>query len=261
MRTRLGFGAVLLLAACGGQKVDLGGTEGGAPPQPPDTGGPAADASPIDGIWAGYIESYQLPSGSDLLAMTFGSGGGDPNAMTFGVKSPPPPAQDPNVGYPAGFGESQGSQLQAFQGEGFYYTAYGVSFDGTRLQFGVVSRQLWAGWCALQTSYGQSPDGGGPAYGCLPTGGCTDQIDSLGALSCFLGSAPDLQPVDCGKMALCLAPGCGMGPVCSCSATGCAVDVTTPDITFDLQLSGGNKLDGSMAGTLGTHNVHLTKQD
>jgi len=59
-------------------------------------------------------------------------------------------------------------------------------------------------------------------------------------------------PVDCGQLAL-----CQMAMVCQCTASLCTVP-PQPIWTFDLQVD-GDKADGSVAGGIDTHNVHLTR--
>ena len=253
----------VVLAACGGEKVDLGGTDGGGTAESgsdgsgSSSGGGSGDAggSPLDGTWTGYIESYALPSGSDVLSMTFADQGSGPTTgtVTFGTQPAPPPPTNAAVGYPPSVTDWQ--TAKGFLGEGFVYTALDLQLASPRVQLGVVSKELWKTWCGLQQPY----SGTSNVYGCLPPDwGCGGP--GPGCMETNL--AGQMVSVDCGQLALCRGAPCegNIGPVCQCSATSCTVDVTVPDITFDLQLSTGH-LDGSMTGLASSVlNIHLTKQ-
>ena len=67
------------------------------------------------------------------------------------------------------------------------------------------------------------------------------------------GDASRYDPVDCGKLAL-----CGLGMVCRCYASGCTARDTGTQITFDVAIT-NDSASGSVAGRLGDHNVHFTK--
>jgi hypothetical protein len=192
------------------------------------------------GKWTGYIESYVLPSGSTTLSMDFVQqpDGTVTGTVTFGDAPAPPPATDPNAGYPPNSGSMP---LTPASIEGFPYSATHVSFDGPRVRLGISTLELWKGWCGLQTSADlmiQSSDGH-VTYGCEPRGYGTDLSSGL----CYTNRSPDggtSQPVDCGKAALCSYQ------TCDCTATSCTIDRSTPDITFDMQLA-GSRLDGTIA--------------
>jgi hypothetical protein len=261
---KLGGLAVVLLLACNSETLEVGSNDGGSKAASPEgsTGStPVAtvngvDASALIGTWNGYVESFQFQSGTDLLVMQFQSqdGGVLAGTVTFGSGPPPPPATDGNVGYPPGISQfALATSVSPW--EGFVYTAIDLMYDGTRLQLGVAEGELWNHWCPLLTVYGQGPDGGGPPYGCLPNWGFTD--DPLpDASDC---SQPDPLtgqnvPVDCGKLDLCAVG----ASVCTCSASGCIADLTTPGPTLDMQL-GSNRLDGSIVLSGVVHNVHFTR--
>jgi hypothetical protein len=273
MRAAVAASIALVLAACGGEKVDLGGVDGGGTAEGGGEGSGSSGgsgggsggsgSSPLDGTWTGYIESFMLPSGSDVVSMTFANQGSGPitGTVTFGTQPAPAPPTNPSVGYPTSI--NWGMPVHGFLGEGFVYTAQQIAIESPRVQLGVVSRELWKAWCALQPqAYGWANDGGGPPYGCLPNWGCGSSETGAG---CFLTSPMNqMVTVDCGLMALCFMGGCGgggEGAVCLCSATSCAVDMTMPDISFDMQLA-SDQLNGSLAGSLSSSvlNVHLTRQ-
>jgi hypothetical protein len=215
-----------LLAGCRGEVLQLA----------PDAGSSTSTSTSelaFTGKWTGYIESYVLPSGSSTLTMDFVQqpDGTITGTVTFGDAPAPPPATDPNVGYPPGSGATP---LTPASIEGFPYTARQISFDGPRVRLGISTLELWKGWCALQTSVPLMLQNGlGTMYGCTPVGYATD---SSGV--CY-GSGGS-QPIDCGSAALCTAI------TCDCTATSCTVDRSTSDITFDMQLT-GTRLDGTIA--------------
>jgi hypothetical protein len=157
-----------------------------------------------------------------------------------------PPATDPNVGYPPGV-KWWPTPPPYFLGEGFAYTIVGGKLDGTRLQFGVGTTELWAAWCALQTPVPWDAT----SYDCLP-----NWASGGGNQGCFQTNPMTNMtvPVDCGKLYLCDQA----YQTCTCTASSCAIRSTPPDTSFDMQL-GGTKADGSTSGYFGDHNVHFTK--
>jgi hypothetical protein len=171
--------------------------------------------------------------------------------MSFGNAPPPPPPTDPNGAYPANLTTAPLQAPMANQYvEGFIYTVVNGTFDGSRLQFGVVAEQVFQAYCAIQPqTWGYGPNGTAP-YECLPNWG----------FSCGIQTCTSTNPNDSSqtityatvKQSLCGTPG-----VCVCTATSCAAP-TIVDITFDMMCSGS--LDGSIAGALGDHNIHLKKQ-
>src|SRR5258707_1321819 len=121
----------------------MGGAAGSAG-DPNPVGTPLTD---LVGSWKGYVENFQFSDQSDavLLAITSAAGAGQ---ITFGSSAAPPPATDPNVGYPPGIkfdglGRPSGAQ------PGFAFTLAKVTFDGQRLQFDVATKELWKQWCEL----------------------------------------------------------------------------------------------------------------
>jgi hypothetical protein len=272
MKTRILLAMLVPIGAC---KADhsLGSIEPdsgpGASPQL-DTAGPTTasgggDAAPSIGLdsapigplgavesWTGWAQNYQFPSGSDAIKLSFAS---DPNGVvvgqvTLGSGTPPPPATDPNVGYP---GEKD--MYARLPLEGFPYTMYKGTIAPNRLRFTVQLYEPWTGWCALQTP---ATDG---SSSCMPDAPPGEGYGSDGD-TCFLvdasfaGPSPPLAYVNCARLGLC--------PVCTCSATSCRVlvpeDVSEPFLvappmtSFDMAIS-GNIAMGSMNGA----NIYLTK--
>jgi hypothetical protein len=264
MRIRLALIlSVVAQAACGGHEVNLGGnTDGGSGSSSGGAGSTSGGGaqSPLSGTWSGYIESFQFPDGSDTVTMVLAAdaNGSVAGTVTFGNEPPPPPPTDPDVSYPPGYldmGVAAPSPLLYI--EGFHYTVVKPSFDGQRLQLGVITPELWKAWCELQTKiYGSMPDGGGPPYNCLPNWGFMGSPSGCSQPDPSTGQSV---PVDCGKLALCGAEPSASGG-CQCSATSCTINLDgTPDVSFDMRLS-GDHIDGSTSGdTLGAHNVHFTR--
>jgi hypothetical protein len=285
--TRGLWGLALVLAGCGGQALGPGPSpDGGAdgpwtapvddatvpaeagPPEAGPSGASIADAAALPvaslyGTWVGYIESYQFPDGSDAVTMTISPApdGSLDATVLFGAAPALPPPTNPDigpipglVGYPY---FDAGTPLG--EGEAVSMTGQPVSYDAGALSVGLTVEARNAQWCAIQTRiYGWQEDGGGPPYGCLPNWpgvedlqrGCTQSDPSTDASV----------PVDCEKFGLCFGQGTTGTNICECSASECHIAATylQPNITLDLHLSAG-RLDGSVAGVFGTHNVHLTK--
>lgn len=274
-----GIGVVFVLAACSGPKVDLGGqlaasrstpsSDGGIAPSaggeglsaakrcalvaPADAGGlgsqdAGADWSSIVGTWRGYVEAYSFGSGSDALVVVFSvqPDGGIKGTILFGNEPVPRPPTSGDAAYPPG---TQGWGL-GLPYEGFPYTAVQVLFDGTRLRFGAVGKELWKTWCALQTSYDWGPRDPGNC-GCYPNwpGGGSNDVCQI--------QNPDtgeLVPIAC-----VLIGACGYGNVCDCTAGSCSVEMSMPGTIIDVRLTPG-RLDGTITNlpTSPSANVHFT---
>jgi hypothetical protein len=227
------------LGAVGGGR---GSEEGGTPP--------GMDAG-IGGSqsWTGYIENYQFRSGSDAVRFAFATDatGAVTGTVILGNGTPPPPATDPNVGYPPGYGAQNGGPTQiggpTYVAEGYVYTMRNATLDGARLRFGVALRELWHDWCALQTPIPGSSN-------CLPNWGGMSSPNGCAQTNPTTG---EVVPVDCGKFALCF----GISDVCLCDASACKANDSNPDIGFDVSIV-NDRADGSVAG-YANNNVHFTK--
>ncbi len=227
---------------------------GGTAEVPPNGGldaGASGTLGPVQS-WTGWVENYQFPSGSDVIKFSFASdsAGQVVGQVVFGVGTPPPPATDPNVGYPDENDTGAYTQM-----EGFPYSMVTTSYTPSRLRFTIQENEPWTGWCALQT-----PMFDGDTT-CLPAwNGMLDPNNNYCAL--FNPNGETLV-VDCGKFNLCPR-------VCICSAASCRVklpeDTTSPfdpspaarTVSFDLALSGSIG-SGSVVGGMDDHNVHFTK--
>jgi hypothetical protein len=265
-------GAAMLGTGCDNTHL-LGGFDGGPPPSddsgPPPGGDsglpPGGDASvdvpeagglgPIQS-WTGYIENYHFASGSDAVRFSFvsDSAGKIVGTVKLGDGTPPPPATDPNVGYPSDVGSLDSLSVPTtYVSEGYAYTMRDVTLSARRMQFSVAYWELWQGWCALQTPVPPVGVCDEPvcAGSCLPNTGSMISGDHM---HCALwNSSTDQydQPVDCGKLVL-----CQLSMACTCGLTTCSVREQGIQLSFDLAVtSDGASADGSVAG----HNVHFTK--
>lgn len=243
-----GAGSEPFVVQCMGGSVGFAGTRATAPENeqagsagepaaevagaPGETTSPGESDSSLVGTWVGYFESYQLPSGSDALRVIITEE--TPSGyVVFGQGEPPPPATDPDVGYPPLATEP------TMPYEGFEYTIKDGSVDGARVRFSVIPTELWEKWCSLQTSYETSED----SYDCLPKiSGYSQAIGSAGAVCAYEDAMTgDDVCVDCGKLSH-----CHLDRVCECSASGCAF-AKDFRLHFDLDHV-ENEMDGSYDG-------------
>jgi hypothetical protein len=269
-------GAGIPLACSGGGAVNIG-----------NTNVVGSQLSDYAATWDGYAEAYTfMPDGSDRVRLTIAANG--QGTLEVGDAALLPPPTDPNVGYPPGAAATGPGQLAPASAgvltEGFLYPIYAAQVQADRIQLGANPGDLYAAWCALQTttypSYDTSfthPDAGYTStfpgivdggvvtvfYTCLPNSG--SMFSSTGGCATL---SPDggSTPVDCGKLSLCT-----LNMACQCTATGCAsnqVAAGTPVSNYQVELDGaldptGTMLTGTLTldGQSGTRiTVHLTKQ-
>ena len=232
----------------------------------PDAGPPPdADSPPpvsLYGTWVGYLESFSaFPDGSDTARMTLSpaADGGIAATVLFG-DAPPLTPTNPDLGpVPGleGYGYYDASVLGL--GEGILFVPRPISFASGALSMGMSLDDLAVQWCALQTHiYGTQPDGGGPPYACVPN--WVETVDLEHGCSQTNPATDASVPVDCQKFGWCVIQGAQGDNVCECSATECHASTYSlqPDITLDLELS-DRRLDGTIMGAMGMHNVHLRK--
>ncbi|HMF40398.1 MAG TPA: hypothetical protein VKQ32_06880 [Polyangia bacterium] len=221
--------------------------DGPPPTQPNDAGSDAREIGVLgpSTSWTGYVENYQFPSGSDVVKIAFASddAGQVVGTVILGNGTPPPPATDPNVGYPPGYGAPQQPVIvgppAGYIAEGYAYSMRNGTLVGSRLRFGVSLTDLWQGWCALQTPVAGSSS-------CLPNWGGMSSPSGCALLN---PATNQYVPVDCGKFDLCF-----LGMICRCDASGCQVQDYGISDMFDVSIN-NDRADGSMD----THNVHFTK--
>ena len=215
--------------------------------------GQAGTGGPVTQSWTGYIENFSFPSGSDAIHITFtaDASGQLTGTVILGQGTPPPPATDPDVTYPAdlfspGHVTDLGLAASRYISEGFTYTMRDASLVSGRLRFGFTTYELWTGWCALQQP--------APGYTtCLPNwssqgpGGTPDMTCAL-----VNPTTQKTTTVDCGKLSLCL-----LDTPCACTMSACAVRTDGLVTRFDIAVSGSSG-SGSVVGVLPMNNVHFT---
>ena len=249
--------------------TDAGGSPGAAgsagqrgpyvPSGPTITAGDQPFTSPAGTgeVWTGYFESFQLPSGSDGLRLSFArdASGAETLTVVVGANVAPAAPQDPTQAWPDPNEAPVTFKGQAVVAEGFSYPAHEVRWQGSRLTFKLDSAEAWGAWCGIQASFPvDAPPGG---YNCVPGPGGGLSTDAQG--NCV---ADDTMPgrgpygphvvtiVSCAQLVLC-------SPLyCACNATGCGPTPTHNlafDITFADGLASGS---GQVNGAL--HTLHLT---
>jgi hypothetical protein len=214
----------------------------------------AALSQQASGDWVGYIENFTTQpfmSGSDdvKLSLHVQADGSLAGTVTLGGGSPPPVPTDPNVGW--GFDQMiWGITPNLNLMEGYHYEVHAPNWEALRLRGRFSTMQPWGPWCALQTPilYTTSPES---IYGCVPNAGASMTSDN----ACFVSTDPP-QPVDCGKLALCMFP----DYPCHCTASGCTGTISD-DNSFDVALdadSGNGSISLPTRG--GMYNVRLLHQ-
>jgi hypothetical protein len=231
------------------------GGSGGAQTAPTN----GVDASAVGPLgpsqsWTGYVENYTFPSGSDVIKLSFSydSNGHVVGQVILGNGTPPPPATDPNVGYPPGF---TGPMYEPTEIEGFAYSLAGGTLAASRLRFTIEGTEPWAGWCALQTPPSDGSSGCLPNFSSAAMGGGGTQCS-------YTTSGGPTVVVDCGKWNLCEGPmATSLASVCLCAPTGCGARPGLFPTSFDMFLANG-AASGSMVGSAVSpeqtpYNVHF----
>ncbi|HEY2513147.1 MAG TPA: hypothetical protein VGI39_19900 [Polyangiaceae bacterium] len=218
-------------------------TLGDGPVVAEDASVPSTPDGGVAGTWTGYLEAYELPSGSGAVtfALTNLDDGGLTGTAQFGALPPLAPPTDPDVGYPPSELKNTDTRLPATT-EQFVFTVRNVVWDGSRLTFALYESEVWAAWCALQTTtYAPTCScdalgGGTYGYGCVPLGsdGFGEPDGSNGAV-CEVNLPDSGLPLDlnCGKATICLSG------VCTCDATRCWGTPSDGAGGFSLRLAGG----------------------
>jgi hypothetical protein len=238
-----------------GDSLDERSLELNPPPAPTEPFG----VSPLDfvGRWEGVAEeplafegvreAYAFPSGSTRFSLEIQAPAsphrpGELNGiLVFGGGSPPPPAVDPELGYPSGFDYSElpyfgnrgyEGSLPPFEGYPYevrdVYSRALITFDDADnslvadgvLHLAFDTAELLAPWCELQ-----QPQPTGDGMSCVKGNSRSDEDGQCSAG--FSGLTPEqeaeivamgvsllTEPVDCNKMFLCRQ-------VCECDDTQC----------------------------------------
>jgi len=202
------------------------------PPWPGPTQCPPYAPSPLIGQWVGHIENYQFPSGSNLVHL-FIEGADDTSfcgSVTFGVAPLPPPATNPDVGYPPDVNiQLLRNTAWRVPYEGFNYRIQEAIVSGNNFRFQVLVNELWKSWCVLQTSHPTHENLPYPPYRCVASGTAqtSSEAGADGRTECALVDPSNQRTVlDCDKLSLCVGPRLpnSVGPgdsVCECNAVGC----------------------------------------
>lgn len=223
--------------------------------------------------WDGYAQAYTFnPDGSDRVRLTVAADGtGTLQVGNSALLSAP---TDPNVGYPPGVSSLNEATEPLY--EGFLYPIHAPDVQQSRIQIGINPADLWADWCALQTSVpyyettivndagvsnvvsGQSDAGTVTVlYGCAPNLPAMGQFSPTGGETNCALDEPDggSVPIDCGKLFL-----CNMVGTCICNATSCAIPPLPAGTTaakYPIELDGA--LDSTGATLTGTLNLGATR--
>ncbi|WP_437585930.1 hypothetical protein [Sorangium sp. So ce1000] len=227
--------ASLANTGCQSQDLPIGNGE-------PSSGGEDSSAAALlIAHWEGYVENFKFRSGSDVIQIDIDTveGASIQGKVRFGTGASVPPAVDPDVGYPTTI-EPEASYDIDLPYEGFDFTMLGAELTDRRLRFSIDPRELWKGWCELQTSYLRNP--GSNTYSCMP-----NEAWEAGSDGCHLGG----QPVDCGCLALCERA------VCDCRESGCTIDARDA-VDFDFAVD-QQRADGSIVFGRTIYNVRLTR--
>jgi hypothetical protein len=211
-------------------------------PQNPGTG-PAQS-------WTGYVENFKFGSGSDRVRLVFTAddSGQIAGTVTFGNGIAPPPATDPDVGYPPGMNGTTSMPNEYLEGPS--YAIRSGSLQSNRLRLTIDMIELWTGWCALQPA----PTDGSET--CIPNHFFSFDSDATHTTCILHPTAEESVPFNCVKWDLCM-----MSMACKCSPAGCVANYEDSGYktSFDVFLANGTG-SGSMSGNiLSDHNVHFTK--
>jgi hypothetical protein len=201
----------------------------------------SAAAATVVGVWAGYVLNREnrlpVPGFSYTFTVTIrqDAAGALGGTLRFGTGPDLLPPTNFDVAYPPGwFG--MGGPGYSGVAEGFDYTLRSVRLDDRRLQFGVSTFELWPVWCSHQTPIADVYNPG--RYKCAPNGSVSCREVTGTGIVCYLAG----QPIDYGKLELC------MSPVCTCDSVACRVASYEDSITFDLFLDGENASGASTQG-------------
>ena len=199
--------------------------------------------------WTGHVDDsdnpdFEFASGSNAIRLTLAvdAYGQVAGMVWLGNGQPPPPATDPNVGYPPEpwVRSNQYGELSDYWAEGFGYSMTNGTYSPDHLQFSIDNKELWSGWCALQPTTWAN-DGGS----FLPNWDSTSTTLANGQPYCYQTNPSNNQVVvrDCGKLAL------WSSGACTCSTTSCDYQPNSSDsmAAFDLALSNGTAA-GSLRG-------------
>jgi hypothetical protein len=238
----------------------LANDTGGGVGVPPDDAADAGVLKPLvpgPTTWTGFTEDidHEFPSGSNAIRFTFAVDPyGQVAGMVFlGAGPAPPPATNPDVGYPPEPWVASNQDPSDYWAEGFGYSMAQGIFEPERLHFVIDKHELWAGWCALQPVTWANDSGS-----CLPSWESVSTTLASGAPYCYQNNPTNKQATvrDCGKLALCT-----LNPVCICSIDACTYSPSdfSSIAGFELVLSNGTAT-GRVDGIFNSYGiVHFTQ--
>jgi hypothetical protein len=211
------------------------------------------DASPFLGKW--IARSPFAPCSVEACThLEFKQGKGGAITGTLLVDAvqdiphgPFPPVTDPNVGYPPGMDPNDYFSLRVNNTAGVPYTVFDGQVRNGKLDFWTSRAELWASWCALQTSYRWDVDGK-ERYRCVPQSAteadtepgrftlCTTPWDGAICKSDFGNQYPCAcldNGVESGR------PECQFySPICECSQKECQAGVRVSEAWSRLEVRG-----------------------
>jgi hypothetical protein len=271
--------AGLVTLACGGEALDVGSNRDPADGLPgagnggegarqtdlvlPTWPAPAACTMggdlPMTGVWEGHVTTADVSPVLEYFRVAIGqtSLGGVCGSVVYGQGVAPPPASDPDAGYPDAAtdypkGRNEGGVLHGsphYWGPmaGVPYSILEATNQALRVRFKTASGELWKDWCALQIPVLASSDPQYPRYSCLRApafrrsnpDGCF--VSATGNPGKVAGTFADEMPIDCFKVSL-----CSYGQVCACNAQECRASQNDP-LEFNL-LFAGDQASGTVIG-------------
>jgi hypothetical protein len=294
MKKMMLLGCVALVA-CGGQKLDLGGTSAdsvGATGDGDDAGSTGGADSAVYNLREGGIPgtmpcavapspSWAIPAGDAgaSLAALGGDWSGVMDGEDGGASTPVSLVIEPPDGGPVGATLTFGTPTPIvsnpdepfsvapprdvpFPYSGFSYTATRLSFDGKDLSFTTALFEIYKLWCTEQASYSWAPNFPG-GCGCAPDWPMQATMPGVYVITNPTTGAKETVSGSTSVYGECNEPG-NEGPPCFCSSAGCTVDMSGNDGAAQLTWTAG-KLDGTFtvtpyqSTTSSTLSMHLTR--
>jgi hypothetical protein len=224
------------LCACSGSDKSLG-TD--------DPVGTTMSLEDFAASWDGYIEAYDMPTGSDRVHIVLDEQG--QGTVKFGDGDALPPPTDPDTAYPPAGVTANNAGVN----ERIAYPVYEPQLDDTRLRLKIDVLYPYKDWCELQTPiYDEVSD----VYRCIPSVPATSIPDQ----GCYLSPGGDPNsgervPIDCAKIDLCIGP-------CMCTQSSCAITEPNP-IKIDGALTdNGDTFEGTILLLGSPYTIRLTRQ-
>lgn len=237
-----------LLSGCSGSQVDIGDK---------NVKLSKSDLAAYAASWDGYAEAYLFEDRTDRVRLVLDAQGH--GSVRFGERDLFDPPTDPAANYPPQWHgqEEPASKLWS----GFAYTAQNARVESDRIRLGVVEREAFAGYCALQTPYlDPLSTAEEPRYQILPyvatsvesSDGTTCTIADIGSDGEWIFGDPTVD-VPCEQAKMNDSDGC------FCTETGCtSVPTAGPsyvDVSIDAALDDPQEI---LEGTMLIDNQRIT---